>query len=262
MHVNVLRRPDLGHFAAALATGLAQTHGRRLRRGVAAASVFRRRFRVTPAVELGDDGKARSSFAPSLDAKDAASVLEDIYRLLAEGDRPGVLVLDEFDAIVDLGPKLPNAFKGFADSYPQVLLVVAGSRHHMMEQLVHVHGAPLYSMTQPISLGPIDPDAMACYLMRRSAAGGKKMPRAIADTIIERIDLATSSVQRAIAALVNDEWVTDDGGLWHLTDPFQPDGSKPQIPGSRRCTPDGGCPSNRIKPTRLGGASDRSSRER
>jgi hypothetical protein len=113
-----------------------------MRRGVAAASDFRRRFRVTPAVELGDDGKARSSFAPSLGAEDAASVLEDIYRLLAEGDRPGVLVLDEFDAIVDLGPKLPNAFKGFADSYPQVLLVVAGSRHHMMEQLVHVHGAP------------------------------------------------------------------------------------------------------------------------
>ena len=298
VHVNVLRCPDLGHFAAALATGLAQTHGRRLRRGVAAASDFRRRFRVTPAVELGDDGKARFSFVPSLAAKDATSVLEDVYRLLAEGDRSGVLVLDEFDAIVDLNPTLPNAFKGLADSYPQVSLVVAGSRRHMMERLVHVHGAPLYGMTQPISLGPIDPDAMARYLVRRSAAGDKKMPPAIAGTIIGRIGpvpndiqhlayetfavasgpiitdadvdtglaqaislaeatysvtwherpvvqrrvlsalaaqptgepfggafarrtgLATSSVQRAIEALVNDEWVADDGGLWHLTDPF------------------------------------------
>lgn len=195
VHINVLRSSNLGHFATALATGVAELRGHRVRRAMAGFADLRGRFRVTPTIELGDDGKPRLSFAPSLDPKDAISVLEDVYRLLCENDAPGVLVLDEFDAIGDLDTSLANVLKGLADSFPQVSLVVAGSRRRMMERLVHVHGAPLYGMTQPISLGPIDPEAMARHLVRRASAGGKRMTRHVADAIVDRIGPVPNDIQ-------------------------------------------------------------------
>jgi hypothetical protein len=297
VHVNVLAQPAPGRFASALATGYARTRHHLLQRGAAAIAELRGRFRIAPIFEVGDDGRPKLSFAPSLAEPDAISVLEDVYRLLAEGDRPPVLVLDEFDSIVDIEPRAADVLKGLADTYPRLSLVVAGSRRRMMERLVHVHGAPLYGMTQPIALGPIDAPTMARHLVRRAASAGKKMPVAVANAIVERagpvpndiqhlafetfvvagdvialedIDagmaqavalnaatyadawhqrsavqrrvlaalareatpepfggsfarrtgLAPSSVQRAIEALSQDDWVVATEGTWYLTDPF------------------------------------------
>jgi hypothetical protein len=176
VHVNVLAHPGPGRFASALATGYARTRRHLLQRGAAAIAELRGRFHVSPSLEVGDDGRPKLSFAPSLAEPDAMSVLEDVYRLLSEGERQPVLVLDEFDSIIDIDASSASVLKGLADTYPRVSLVVAGSRRRMMERLVHVHGAPLYGMTQPIALGPIDGPTMARHLARRAASGGKKMP--------------------------------------------------------------------------------------
>ncbi len=297
VHVNVLAHPGPGRFASALATGYARTRRHLLQRGAAAIAELRGRFHVSPSLEVGDDGRPKLSFAPSLAEPDAMSVLEDVYRLLSEGERQPVLVLDEFDSIIDIDASSASVLKGLADTYPKVSLVVAGSRRRMMERLVHVHGAPLYGMTQPIALGPIDGPTMARHLARRAASGGKKMPTDVVEAIISRagpvpndvqhlafetfalagdvvclddIDaamaqaialneatyadawhqrsavqrrvlaalareatlepfgrdfarrtgLAPSSVQRAIEALSDDDWVAVTEGTWHLTDPF------------------------------------------
>lgn len=297
VHVNVLANPDPARFSSALATGFARTQKNLLRRGATALGELRRRFQVVPAVEVGDDGKPKLTFAPTLVAPDALSVLEDTYRLLSAGERKGVLVLDELDSILDVAPKAADVLKGLADTYPGVSLVVAGSRRRMMERLVHVHGAPLYGMTQPIALGPIDASTMTRHLTRRAATGGKQMSPSVAARIVKqagpvpndiqhlafaaysvaedgigdddvdaglarevalndatyadawhgrspvqrrvlralaiepsaepfgrhfsrRTGLGPSSIQRAVAALADDEWVDASDGHWHLTDPF------------------------------------------
>jgi hypothetical protein len=297
VHLNVLAHPSPGRFASALATGYARTRHHLLQRGALAIADLRGRFRITPTFEVGDDGRPKLSFAPSLAEPDAMSVLEDVYRLLSEGDRQPALVLDEFDSIVDIEPRSADVLKGLADTYPRLSLVVAGSHRRMMERLVHVHGAPLYGMTQPIALGPIDAPTMARHLVRRAASGGKAMPVVVARAIVEqagpvpndiqhlafetfvvagdvvspddvdagmaqaialseatyadawhrrsavqrrvlaalaleaaqepfgrsfarRTGLAPSSVQRAIGALSEDDWVVATEGTWHLTDPF------------------------------------------
>jgi hypothetical protein len=297
VHVNVLAHPGPGRFASALATGYARTRRHLLQRGAAAIAELRGRFRVAPSFEVGDDGRPKLSFAPSLAEPDAMSVLEDVYRLLSEGERQPVLVLDEFDSIIDIDAGSASVLKGLADTYPRVSLVVAGSRRRMMERLVQVHGAPLYGMTQPMALGPIDAPTMARHLVRRAASGGKTMPTDVAKAVVDRagpvpndiqhlafetfavagdlvspdaVDaamaqaialneatyadawhqrsavqrrvlaalareaaqgpfgrafarrtgLAPSSVQRALEALSDDDWVASAEGTWRLTDPF------------------------------------------
>lgn len=297
VHVNVLLNPGPARFASVLATSYARSRRHLLRRGATAIAELRGRFRLAPTFEVGDEGRPKLSFAPSLAEPDAMNVLEDVYRLLCEDERQPALVLDEFDSIVDIEPRAAEVLKGLADTYPRVSLVVAGSRRRMMERLVQVHGAPLYGMTQPIALGPIDPSTMAGHLVRRTTRGSKKMPAAIADAIVgragpvpndiqhlafeafavagdvisgadvdlgmdravalneatyaeawqqrsavqrrvlaalareataepfgrgfaRRTGLAPSSVQRAIEALADDDWVVATEGKWHLTDPF------------------------------------------
>lgn len=297
VHVDVLLCSSPGGFASALATGLLHAQRPLTRRGSAMATEVRRRFRVVPSIEINDAGHPVFSFVPGLAPRDAETVLADVYRILGEDSPPGVLVLDEFDALPDLGRHFPAQLKGLADVHPNVCLVVAGSRRRMMERLVHVHGAPLYGMTSPISLGPIEEPVMRRHLVKRSEAGGKTLTDPDAERIMalsgpapndiqklayaafnaaaQRIDeaaitagldqtirlnaatyaaqwsalpsvqrrvlaelavhptsepfgrdftrrtgLATSSVQRAIAALDDAELIIDDQGRWRLTDPF------------------------------------------
>ena len=78
--------------------------------------------------------------------------------------RPAALVLDEFQAITRHGDDLPGLFKALADAHPRVSLVLAGSKRHLMEELVIHHQAPLFGMAQRLSLGPIPPPEMEAFL--------------------------------------------------------------------------------------------------
>lgn len=197
-HVNVLRCRDVGALAAEMTT--AAFHGRRglIGRGREALNQFRRRIRIVPSTELAPDGKITFSFSPSLRPSDADKVIADIYGFLAElaEHQPAVLILDEFQALSDLGPYLPDLFKGLADTHPHVCLVIAGSQRRMMERLVQVRGAPLYGMTQPIALGPIPSAQMVRHLLSRARAGGKEMPPTVAAAIIEAAGPVPNDIQR------------------------------------------------------------------
>ena len=98
-----------------------------------------------------------------------------MYGLLAEeaAKRPAVLVLDEFQAITRYGDYLPSLFKALADAHPRVSLVLAGSKRHLMEELVIHNQAPLFGMAQRLSLGPIPPAEMEAFLRQRAAGAGK-----------------------------------------------------------------------------------------
>jgi len=80
----------------------------------------------------------------------ADELVADVYAILSSlsAKRPAALVLDEFQAVPELGPHLPSLLKALADEHPQVSLVLAGSRRHLMEELVLNTGAPLYNMAE------------------------------------------------------------------------------------------------------------------
>ena len=186
VQVNVLRCRDLRTLAGQLVTHAYRAKGGRWHRLRQAVPEFLRRFRVAPMVVFEGD-RPRFEFSPSLSSSDSDAVIADVYALLAElaEKRPAVLVLDEFQAVTDLGTHLPSLFKALSDEHPAVSLVLAGSKKHLMERLVVDRDAPLYGMAEHFALDVVPAEVMAQYLVRRCEAGGKRMSATVAAQLVE-----------------------------------------------------------------------------
>lgn len=198
VRVNVLRCRDLGALAGQLTAATYRIPRARWHRVRQAAAAFARRLRVAPTVTFDDDGSPRFSFQPTMTAVDGETILADVYGLLGEETArgPAALVLDEFQAITDHGAHLPGVLKALADEHPEVALVLAGSRTHLMERLVGSSGAPLYGMAERIALGPLDAVDMVAYLQRRAADGRKPMSAEVAAAIVALAGPVPNDIQR------------------------------------------------------------------
>ena len=186
VYVNALGVADKAEFAMALLSALYRVKGGRWHRTRQAVPEFLSRIRLKPSVSF--DGTTPSfSVEPSLSAADLSTAVADVYALLAgmsEPDRPVVLIVDEFQDVLKIDEHLPAQFKALADEHPKVSLVIAGSKRHVMQQLVLDAAAPLYGMTTPFALEPIPADEMADFLVRRANAGGKNLTVELADRIV------------------------------------------------------------------------------
>jgi uncharacterized protein len=180
--VNVLRATSLPGLVGLLTAGAYRLPGTRWHRTRHAVPDFVRRLRVSPVVTFDPSGVPRFGFDSTMAGRDAEAVLADVYALLDEESegRPAALVLDEFQAITRHGTSLPDVLKGLADEHPSVSLVLAGSKRHLMEELVLTDEAPLFGMAQRLALGPIPEDEMTAYLRQRAAGAGKPIDDAAA----------------------------------------------------------------------------------
>jgi hypothetical protein len=183
--VNVLRCRDLPVFASHLLTATYRARGARWHRVRQAIPEFLSRFRVAPQVTFDGDAP-KFSFSASLSVTDADAVISDVYATLSSlsARKPSVLVLDEFQALPDLGAHLPRLLKALADEHPRVSLVLAGSKRHLMEKLVTHVDAPLYGMAEHVALDVLPDDVMVEFLIRRSTTGGKAMRPQVAERIV------------------------------------------------------------------------------
>ncbi len=196
VHVNVLRCRDQRVFAAHLLNAVYRVKGGRWHRLRQAVPEFVRRFRVTPSVSFAGD-RPTFSFDASLSTADADAVIADVYAVLAElGEKkPAVLVLDEFQAVVDLGKHLPALFKALADEHPSVSLVLAGSKRHLMERLVVAADAPLFGMAEHVALDVLPEDVMTAFLVQRAAGGGKTFPPSVAALVVQLAGPVPNDIQ-------------------------------------------------------------------
>ena len=194
--VNVLACRDETSLASRLATAAYAARGGRWHRLRQGAAEFAKRLRVSPTITFDGD-TPRFAFATSLAVADADTVIEDVYALLAElaSRAPAVLVLDEFQAITDLGDHLPGLLKSLADTHPGVCLVLAGSRQHLMERLVADRGAPLFGLAERLALDVLPPEVMTEFLRRRAVAAGRSMSAQAAARIIELAGPVPNDIQ-------------------------------------------------------------------
>ena len=197
VEVNLLRAGSLPRFAGLLTAGAYQIRGARWSRARQTVPEFLRRLRVSPIVTFDVTGNPRFGFDAGIVQPDVETVLSDVYSLLAEeaGRRPAALILDEFQAVTRLADNMPDLLKGLADEHPQVSLVLAGSKRHLMEELVLHQHAPLFGMAQRLALGPIPDAEMQAYLAGRCHAGGKAMDPETAAYIVERVGPVPNDIQ-------------------------------------------------------------------
>lgn len=197
LHVNVLRCRDLSAFAGQLVTRAYRLPGGGWHRAKQAVPDFLRRIRGSASVTFDGDFP-KFSFEPRVALGESDELVADVYALLAEAGakRPAVLALDEFQAIVDLAPHVPALLKSLGDAHPGVSLVLAGSRKHVMENLVSAPNAALYGMAEKLELGPLPDDVMVQYLRERAEVGGKRMNEAVARLVIELASPVPNDIQR------------------------------------------------------------------
>jgi len=173
--VNLLQAGSLSSAAGVLLKGLYHVPGGPWHRVKQVLPGFLRRLRVQPTIVFDPGGRPTFDFAPGLDLADASTIVSDVYEVLDEiGEkRPAVLFFDEFQAVTDLSLQLPGLLKALADEHRRVSLVLAGSKHHLMESLVLSKGAPLYNMLEHIALGAIPNDDWIPFLLGRARDGGR-----------------------------------------------------------------------------------------
>jgi hypothetical protein len=197
IEVNLLRAGSLPRFAGLLTAGAYHIRGARWSKARQAVPEYLRRLRVSPMVTFDVNGNPRFGFDAGMVQPDVETVLSDVYAVLAEeaARRPAALILDEFQAITRLAENMPDVLKGLADEHPNVSLVLAGSKRHLMEELVLHQHAPLFGMAQRLALGPIPEAEMVTYLAARSLAGGKPMDSDTAAYIVQRAGPVPNDIQ-------------------------------------------------------------------
>ena len=198
IRANLLRTPSVEALAGRLTSEAYQLKGGAWRRAAQAVPEFLKRLRLHPTITFDDAGHPAFTFAPSRLPQDVEQLIDDVYRILAElaEKAPAVLMLDEFQAVIDLSPRLPHLLKALSDEYPKVCFVLAGSRRHLMESLVLSHGAPLYNMAERLALGPIEQRVMCRFLVARTKSAKKTMSTKVAGSICDVAGPIPHDIQR------------------------------------------------------------------
>jgi len=166
-------------------------------------SQWLKRLRIAPEMRIDPaSGMVQGvSLAPSLAASDWSTVLAEVVSILADlaaADRahPVSLVIDEFQKAYEISRLIPDIFKDLVDDLPNVSLVFAGSKRHIMEALVNdPESGALYNVGAKMYLGRIGREDFVPYLLERSTAGGKQMTEAAAARIFEAAAGVPNDVQ-------------------------------------------------------------------
>jgi uncharacterized protein len=161
---------------------------------------------VSPRITVGQDARPQLEFLGYEPEQDADKLIEGLLelpgRLAAEGHRIAV-VLDEFQEIVSIDPRLPGQLRAVFQQQAEIAHVYLGSKRHLMEPLFMERGAALYRSAKPMPLGPIAPHEFAGFLRDRFRAGGVEL----GDEALEEILTLTGGRPYETQELCSFAWV-------------------------------------------------------
>jgi hypothetical protein len=197
--VNLIRCSSRRDVAEALATGIVNGPMGRLRgRG----EELRHRLatiRAMPEISFIPTGEVTVRLSASTEEPGWKDIVSDVIRMLsglARPSRPVSLVMDEFQKVREIDPDLPSVFKDLADELPEVSLIFAGSKRHLMEEMSRSsRSAPLYGVGLKLYLPRIPRPDFVAYLVTRSATAGKVLPEELAATIYDFANGIPNDVQ-------------------------------------------------------------------
>jgi len=137
-----------------------------------------RSFRVRPTLTFDERGHTQLSFeagsagSPNLDA-----LLEQLFSepeaIAAEGKKRLVVILDEFQDLMELGPSLLRLLRAVIQPQQHVSYAFLGSRQALLRKAVHDRNAPMLKIARPYPLGPLPRDEFTTFLLARFAASGR-----------------------------------------------------------------------------------------
>ena len=161
----------------------------------------RRQDRRAVVLVLGHRAAARTS-TPRIER-----LLELPGELGADRKRQVALVLDEFQEVIDIDPRLPRLMRAVFQQQPEVAHVYLGSKRHMLRRLFSDENEPFWRSAKQMELGVIEPaevrprsssassSARGRFVVRRG--GRRRSSRSPAATPTRRRSSATSRGRRS-----------------------------------------------------------------
>jgi hypothetical protein len=185
---------DLGGFASRFVSAVYAAGGPWHRTKDSLGTFINSIGQFRPAVTLSTDGTTSFTFTGESMRRDPSALIGRAYELMA-GSRTPVVFVDEFQETVRMPGNVPGLFKSLADQHPNVSLVVAGSKEHMMRDLTTDSRGALYGMMHMVYLQPIPAAEMGDYVHRRFNVGGKPISRELADRITDYAGPVPNDIQ-------------------------------------------------------------------
>jgi hypothetical protein len=106
-------------------------------------------------------------------------------QLAGERKRPVVLILDEFQEVVDIDAGLPRLMRSVFQQQPEVAHFYLGSKRHMMERIFNDENEPFWRSAKEIELDVIEPQPFAEYIERQFKHTGKQIAPAAVDVVLD-----------------------------------------------------------------------------
>ena len=197
--VNLMRCSTEQEIAEELMRGVLHGPAGWLRGNLAALTQKFSRFRQAPTFNI-ENGEVKSiQLVGASAATNWRDVISEAIRLLKDlGDdrHPVSLVIDEYQRGVEISESLPSMTKALIDDLPDVSLVLAGSKRHLMEQISNdPERSPLYNIGQKIYLPQIPRSDFIEYLVQRALESGKTLAADVAGRIFDIANGVPNDVQ-------------------------------------------------------------------
>ena len=177
--VDLMRTPTKDQLAAKLARSIHEDLASRLWNAKERLKVFAG-LRLKPTITVDpNDGAVSFSFDARAAAEDIDATLEELLtmlgRIAADRDRRVVLVLDEFQEVVDIDPSLIKLMRSVFQEQPDVAHIYLGSKRHMMRQIFSDENEPFWRSAKQTELDVIPPDLFTPYALARFKETGKEL---------------------------------------------------------------------------------------
>jgi AAA+ ATPase superfamily predicted ATPase len=187
-HVDLMTTPTLGRLADKLAKTVHEDLASPLFRAKERLRVFQG-LRVAPTVTVdADSGDLSFSFSPGAASGDLIATMERLLELpgelAGERGRRVVLVLDEFQEVVDIDRSLPRLMRSVFQRQPEVSHIYLGSRRHTIERIFNDENEPFWRSAKRIELGVIDPERFRGFIARHFEQTGKRIDADAVDRLL------------------------------------------------------------------------------
>jgi uncharacterized protein len=187
--VNLMRTPTKERLAEKLAAIVHEDFAGPLGRARDLGARIFRGLRITPTMTVDpQDGSLGFSFGAGHAPEDVDATLERLFELIAEvaveRGRRGVLVLDEFQEVMDIDPSLPKLMRSIFQEQHDVAHIYLGSRRHMMQRIFNDENEPFWRSAKKTEIGVIAPEAFAPFIAERFAATGRSIAPATVDGVL------------------------------------------------------------------------------
>lgn len=189
--VDLMTTPTKERLADALAATIFEQIASVLERVRERALAPFRGLRVQPTVTVDpQDGSFAFTFGFGQEPADIDATLERLLQLPAElgsaRNRRTALVIDEFQEIVEIDPRLPNLLRAIFQQQPEVAHVYLGSKRHVMERIFNDENEPFWRSAKSVELGTIEPGPFGAFIADRFQVAGRTIGAKVVEDLLAR----------------------------------------------------------------------------